>query len=175
MEEYVWVRRQSNDGFKAKYRLSDFTGAHWDNMSGGVYKIELQSFIYGYVNCQGMLEGEVSHSGIHGSCPHSIKVCALKKDNIPEVFDKLKSMSGTRPEYVRSTPTTGKWCKTDVLGILADGEARISSDLIFKLEEIEHHENNIRAVLKKLARAGKIICEKYPNDKKYNQFRIVKK
>lgn len=50
-----------------------------NDISRGVYKIELQSFIYGYVNCQGMLEGEVSHSGIHGSCPHSIKVCALKK------------------------------------------------------------------------------------------------
>lgn len=95
-EEYVWVRRQWNDYRKAKYKLSDIEGIHWDWISGGVQVPSPQPFIHGYVSCDGAIEGEVAHSGCHGPCPHYIKVCITKKDN-KNIFPKLLEKAGPKP------------------------------------------------------------------------------
>jgi hypothetical protein len=92
----VWVRRQWNDHRQALYRLEDIRGLHWDSVSGGVRAKAPQQFLHGYVDCDAMLEGEIAHSGLHGPCPHSIKVCVLKKDNDPKVYRLLEKDAGER-------------------------------------------------------------------------------
>ncbi|HHY32804.1 MAG TPA: hypothetical protein GX515_07250 [Firmicutes bacterium] len=87
--DIVWVRRQWNHWQKAAYRLKDLTGIHWDVVSGGCQAPAPRPFIHAYVQCDAMIEGELAHSGVHGPCPHTIKVCIVKKDNDPKVFARL--------------------------------------------------------------------------------------
>jgi hypothetical protein len=90
----VVVRRQWNDWRAAGYRLEDVLDIHWDVMSGGIRQRAPRRFLYAYVDCAAMIDGEIAHSGIHGPCPHQIKVCILKKDNDPRVFKLLVERAG---------------------------------------------------------------------------------
>src|SRR5215467_6514850 len=103
MVRTVRVRRQWDDGGRiATYRRQDIQGIHWAKVSGGVKAPAPQYFLHGYVSCEGMLEGDVAHSGAHGGpCPHSIKVCVVKKDNDPNVFSELCSIAGPKPKRTR--------------------------------------------------------------------------
>jgi hypothetical protein len=96
-EILVTVRRQWNDWRTARYRMEDFASPHWSNISGGVGAKSPRFFIHGYVMCDGEVDGELPHRGVHGPCPHRIKVCVVAKDNTTEVIDTLKSEAGERP------------------------------------------------------------------------------
>ena len=85
-EPVIWVRRQWNDYRDAKYRLSEVSNLHWTDTSGGVRARAPRDFIHGYVSCDGMLEGELAHSCAHGSGPHYIKVCIVKKANSKQAY-----------------------------------------------------------------------------------------
>jgi hypothetical protein len=95
---FVVVRRQWDSWRQAKYRLADLGGAHWGQMSGGVGKRAPQPFIHGYVSCEGMVEGELDHSCMHGEGPHSIKVCIVRKDNDKATYSQLLEQVGPKPE-----------------------------------------------------------------------------
>jgi hypothetical protein len=88
-EPTVTVRRQWNDHNIATYRLVDLSGLHMSNVSGGVGVRANRSYLCGYVACDAALEGAVSHSCAHGEGPHTIKVCVVKKDNSPAVYQLL--------------------------------------------------------------------------------------
>jgi hypothetical protein len=92
----VQVRRQWNDFKIASYRIEDIDGLHYSDESGGVYARSPRSFVHGYVMCDKMLNGELSHSCSHGPAPHRIKVCLTKKGNEkvwPMVLEKLNASS----------------------------------------------------------------------------------
>lgn len=91
--QFVRVRRQWNDWRKAKYRLEDLEHVHWSYMSGGVQAPTPRPFMHAYVRCDAAVEGEVAHSGTHGPCPHSIKVCIVQKDNSKSVIEALKRIA----------------------------------------------------------------------------------
>ncbi len=97
-DQTVSVRRQWNDWRDAEYRLSDISGLHWSRISGGVNAPAPQPFIHGYVLCDQMLGGELAHSCRHGSGPHEIKVCIVKKMNKPAVFKQLQQIAGPKPK-----------------------------------------------------------------------------
>lgn len=81
------VRRQWNDWRIARVRLRDFSDAHMSDECGGVRQRAPRMFLHGYIWCDAIVDGEVGHSCTHGRGPHRIKVCVLKKDNPPEVYD----------------------------------------------------------------------------------------
>ena len=93
----MWLRRHPTDREKAKYALSDLESPHWDVVSGGRQAPTPQPFVFGYVSCDGALEGEVAHSGSHGPCPHRIKVCVVAKDNSKAIFDSIRRQAGKKP------------------------------------------------------------------------------
>lgn len=43
-------------------------------------------YVHGSLSCEGALQGEVEHSCLHGSGPHSIKVCIVAVDNDKKVM-----------------------------------------------------------------------------------------
>jgi len=49
----------------------------------------------GYVWCDEM-KGEIEHSCRHGESPHSIKVCIVKADNDPALFEKLSQSANPK-------------------------------------------------------------------------------
>ena len=88
-EQTVRVRRQWNDHRIATYRIADIHGLHWSAMSGGINARAPQEFLSGYVLCDEMLAGELTHSCRHGRPPHQVKVCVTKTDNPKAVYETL--------------------------------------------------------------------------------------
>jgi len=71
-----------------------------DRISGGLRRPTPGFFIFGYISCYAVIEGDVDHSGSHGECPHRIKVCATKKGNDRAVYARLESEAGPKPMQV---------------------------------------------------------------------------
>jgi len=88
-EPTVKVRRQWNDDNIATYRVSDVSGLHMSDVSGGIEARANREYLCGYVACDAALEGAVSHSCAHGQGPHRIKVCIVKKDNATRIYHLL--------------------------------------------------------------------------------------
>ena len=96
-EQFVWVRRQAKDWRLAKYRLADVSNVQWDPSSGSK-STGNQPLLNGQVSCDALLEGELSHAGSYGPCPHTIKVHIVKKENDPKVFSRLAELAGPPPK-----------------------------------------------------------------------------
>lgn len=92
----VYIRRQWNDWRTAEVEFSKIESLRWDVVSGGIHAPAPQPFVHGYVQCTDV-RGEIAHSGLHGECPHRIKVCIVKKENEPEVWDKILNIVGPKP------------------------------------------------------------------------------
>jgi hypothetical protein len=80
-----------------RVRLENLHGVRWDDTSGGVRAPAPQFFLRGYISCDSIIEGEINHSCRHGSGPHYIKVCIVKRDNDPFVFAELAKRAGPKP------------------------------------------------------------------------------
>jgi hypothetical protein len=89
-EEFAFVRRQWNNWMKGKVRADAITDLHFDRLSGGVRTRAPREFLHGYIWCDEIVEGTVAHSCQHGTAPHYIKVCIVKKDNSQAIYAKLK-------------------------------------------------------------------------------------
>ena len=146
----IAVRRQPNDWRIAKYYKSQIENIHWDIVSGGVKSRSPQYFPYGYVWCNDQIEGEVAHSGVHGPCPHRIKICIVKKDNDPSVIKQLVKQIGPRPKTRQPDPRRKHWCITDITDILEGKTKPMSSgELISELINRGHSASAMRAAIKK--------------------------
>ncbi len=97
----VTVRRHWNDWKLAKYRLANVHRPRWDTESGGVQKASPRRMLYAYVLCNAMESGELAHSCRHGPPPHEVKVCIVKKDNDPRVYQELMRRAGEQESYQR--------------------------------------------------------------------------
>jgi hypothetical protein len=148
------------DWRRALYRLSEIKNIHWAIVSGGVGARAPDYFLYGYVNCQAALEGEIAHSGTHGPCPHSIKVVILKKDNEPEVMRLLMEEAGPKPECPPS-------CAEDALKYVQQQGEVLGPDLRAYLQSLGHHPMQINKVLLRLERRGKLISRRVGRAKSY--------
>lgn len=95
--ENVNVVRQPGDYKGGTVKLSSILDLRWDNISGGVKKKTGHYYLYGYIYCDEIIEGEVSHSCSHGECPHYIKVCIQKNSNDKEVYKYLSEFAGEKP------------------------------------------------------------------------------
>lgn len=93
----IVVRRQWNDYRQVEVAMGNISNLRWDRLSGGVRTRSPRPMIHGYVNCQD-IEGDIAHSGAHGPHPHSIKICIVKKDNNPKVYETLRQIVGEKPE-----------------------------------------------------------------------------
>lgn len=92
----VCVRRHWNDHRAAAIPADYIEGLHWDRVSGGIHSLAPQPFIHGYVSCERIEGSGIPHSCQHGSGPHSIKVCIVRKDN-ERVWARLLEIVGPRP------------------------------------------------------------------------------
>jgi len=157
----VWVRRDMRDWRKALYRLSDISGIRWDWVSGGLGFQAPGVFLYGYVPCDAYLEGELPHSGAHGGrCPHSIKVCILKKDNDPEVYHMLADFAGTKPEPPIS-------CAERTVEYLREHGETLGPKLREYLSYHGHGRMTIGRVLPRLERKGLVKARRIGRAKAY--------
>lgn len=117
----VRIRRQFNDSKIGTVDFLCLSGFKWDYISGGVQSFAPQPFIHAYVWCDA-IEGDFSHSGIHGPCPHNIKVVIVKKDNTPEVWQKILKEAGPRPEIRRSKPYKADKDAGEIVKAIVEGD-----------------------------------------------------
>jgi hypothetical protein len=92
----VKVRRQPDDWRIATFDLARVYRLRWDNVGGGVQRGSAMH-VYGYVLCDGMIDGELAHSCRHGPSPHEIKVCITKKYN-EQVWPQILQIVGPKPK-----------------------------------------------------------------------------
>lgn len=153
IHDVVWVRRQPDDWRKAKYRLTDIRGIHYSSLTGGVGKGTPRPFLFGYVRCDGMLEGEVAHSATHGPCPHDIKVCIVKKDNSGRVIAALQDEAGPKPPR-------RPFCSEDAIRIVGQHSSILGPELRELIEREGHTPMNISYVLPALVRRGQLVASR---------------
>ena len=175
MDTYVKVRRQPNDYQVATYKLSGIFDLHWDDVSGGIgVSFMDQHFLYGYVQCDEAVEGEVAHSCQHGTAPHSIKICILKKDN-KTIYESLIKDLPPKPQMERSKPESGNTCKKDIKIILEQNGSMRKTELIKQLVYIGHGEYNIENVLRRLKKEKILDYWKDPQNKRYLMYSLYNK
>lgn len=95
--ELVSVRRQWNSWEVAQVYAGEVSNPLWDIESGGVKGTSPDALIYGYVWCDAIISGTLAHSCLHGTAPHSIKVCILRQDNSPRIYNYFMEMAGPKP------------------------------------------------------------------------------
>ena len=101
MTEEVFVRRQF-DGSVGKTTLENIRNPHWSSRSGGVKARQPDWYLFAFAWCN-QIECDINfgHSCLHGSYPHSIKVCITQKDNSPEIYARLAEQAGPKPQSLR--------------------------------------------------------------------------
>lgn len=137
----VSIRRQHNDYRVAEIPLNGLSDIHWSRVSGGVNAIAPQKFPHAYVWCD-EIEGEIAHSCQHGPGPHHIKVVILKKDNAPEVYEKVLEKAGPRPDWKRAIPYFHESEVDDICSALITGSEHPA------IEVMDHKEHGEILVIK---------------------------
>ncbi|MBP2656649.1 MAG: hypothetical protein H6Q73_4218 [Firmicutes bacterium] len=95
--ELVSVRRNWNSWEIAQVYVGDVSNPLWDLESGGVKESSPEALIFGYIWCDMIVSGSVAHSCLHGTAPHSIKICILRKDNSPRIYNYFLTLIGPKP------------------------------------------------------------------------------
>ena len=95
-DNLITIRRHWNDWHLANVRVTDIDGLHFSQTSGGVMRRSPRPFLFGYISCDAIVDGEIAHSCRHGQGPHWIKICIVKKDNAKAVYDRLAAMAAGR-------------------------------------------------------------------------------
>jgi hypothetical protein len=93
----VRVRGRWNDWRIAECDLSAVTEPHWARFSVEGGAPAPRPLLHGYVLCD-ILEGDIGHEHDAGSAPHRLKVCILKKDNLPAAHHALAELAGLVPQ-----------------------------------------------------------------------------
>lgn len=96
-DDLVSVRRAWNSGEIAQVYVGDVSSPLWDIIGGGTKETPPEAFIYGYIMCDTIVSGGVAHSCLHGTGPHSIKVCILRRDNLPRIYNHFLNLVGPKP------------------------------------------------------------------------------
>ena len=166
-DEIIWVKRSPTDWESAKYPFEALENPCWGDYAGGLQVPLPYPFIQGYVWCNGMVEGEVAHSGSHGPCPHRIKVCVIKRYNDPKVYDKLISIVGPGPS--RYSSKRKHWCITDIKDILKRSNKPVPrKDLLEELGKRGHSGSAMVGAIKTHKDVFNI--SKYPENKRSFQY-----
>ena len=97
LAELVSVRRKWDSWEVAEVYVGEVANPLWDLESGGVKETAPEALIYGYVFCDAIVSGSLAHSCQHGTGPHSIKVCILRKDNPPRIYNYFLAQAGPKP------------------------------------------------------------------------------
>jgi hypothetical protein len=86
----VEVRLQSDDGRKARYRLSRVEDIHWDHTKADGRRSNYW-YLHGYVWCDAKEDGDLIHPCGDGAPRHRVRVCLTRKGN-EAVFERLLEM-----------------------------------------------------------------------------------
>lgn len=96
-EILVTVRRQMKDWRVAKFRPVDLANLRWEKVRGQTKGPAPAPLLTAQVSCEAIVEGELSHTGSYGPCPHEIKVHIAKNENDPGLYAQLAAQAGKRP------------------------------------------------------------------------------
>jgi hypothetical protein len=91
----VWVRRHWNDTLGAAVPLAALRQVHMSDLSGGVARRSPRPMVTGYIYCDDVVDGDLSHSCLHGPPPHWIKVVVVAKDNPKPLMKALRDRAAS--------------------------------------------------------------------------------
>jgi hypothetical protein len=89
----------------ADVRVSDLRDLHWFHPIGAP-----QALVHGHISCSSLMAGEIPHQCDPGSVPHRLRVCILKRHNMPTVYAELARRADERSPGLTSTGSgSGVW------------------------------------------------------------------
>ena|SRR6476660_9041560 len=91
----VVVQRAWSEWRTALVHVTDLEDVHWFRPAGAV-----RPLIHGYVWCDRVVSGRLSHDCTKSPCPHRVLVCLLKSHTTGSVFEEL-SRRANAPETPR--------------------------------------------------------------------------
>ncbi len=167
---FIYVRRQPNDYKIGKIKFEDVTDLDWGMTTGGIKVQTNQYYIFGYIYCNQVLEGEIAHSCMHGPAPHHIRVCVLKKDNDKKLYNSIIDVIGESPNKL--VYSERKECKAAIIELMKDYKQRTRVE-IFNHESLKKFGNDmILSGVKYYVRKGVIKQSQLESDKRYNAFKL---
>ncbi len=123
----VIICRQPQDYHCSPISISEISGVHWDNISGGVKRKQAGYSLYGYIDYNKAVQ-LVSCSGSHARYDNSAKVCIPRSENksspYKEGYKELKKKAGEKPKNSVRPPGTPP-CTRRILHLL-DGKPLIT-------------------------------------------------
>jgi len=87
----VRVRRHWNDSLQATVERECIAGLHISETPGGEHAGSLRFVVTGYVWCDALIKGNLSHTCQQDDGPHRIKVVMLAEDNLKSVMRELET------------------------------------------------------------------------------------
>jgi hypothetical protein len=93
----VIVRPLWNDWRTAECDITAVTEPHWARFSAEGGAPAPRPLLHGFVFCD-CLDGDIGHECDPDRAPHRLKVCILKKDNLPAAHHALAELAGLVPQ-----------------------------------------------------------------------------
>ena len=90
----IRVARERDDDRYDDVDNGDVWRPRWDLFYGGTEGFAGR-FLAVLVSCEKV--PHVAHSGAHGNCPHTIKVCVIRRGSDPEAYEDLVKRAGAGP------------------------------------------------------------------------------
>ena len=135
--------------------ISEISGVHWDNISGGVHRRQAGYSLYGYIDYDLAYEFGLC-SGRHSYYREDAKICipnSCNKGDYRKGYLELKRDAGEKPKANYRKPRQ-KPCTQQVCLLLSEVPYFFRKDLRQRLKEMEYTVNIARA-LKRLIEQGK--------------------
>jgi hypothetical protein len=84
--DHILIRVQSDwkSPRGAMVRLGDLREVHWDQTGDAPRRL-----VHGYIACSQIVTGYLPHACCDESAPHRLRVCVLKRHNLPMVYEEL--------------------------------------------------------------------------------------
>ncbi|MDT9598542.1 hypothetical protein [Sphingosinicella rhizophila] len=98
MTSVINVRRHPSDYRIATYACDRVFRPRWDDETGGLQRGTGRLYLFAYVMCDEMIDGELAHSCRHGQAPHEIKVCITKVGNDAGAYKALAEKAGPKED-----------------------------------------------------------------------------
>jgi hypothetical protein len=85
----------------AEVKLGNIRGVHWSQPDQAPNQL-----LYGFISCTDIVSGEIPHECDHGSAPHDLLVCVLKRHVVSSAYATLVRSAEQRGGF--ASPSTSR-------------------------------------------------------------------
>ena len=169
----VLISRASGDPNTAEISINEIYNVHWDDVSGGIHKVNGYYSLFGYISYDLASSCGISCSGRHSYYHNDVKVCIQFKinqsDEFIEGYEALLKEAGPKPQspISRNRPQGAGPCTKCILKLLSASNAKqlTRGEIRNTLYNIGYKSGTVLNAFRLLSKQGKIQNIGSPNSK----------